>query len=116
MTYVYSFVFCGFLCLLGQLILDNTKLSPGHITSLFVVSGSFLDIFNIYDMLIKKIGGGALIPITSFGHSLIHASLADAKNDGFFGLLIGMFDITSSGICASIIISFFFALVFRPKE
>ncbi len=116
MTYIYSFLFCGFLCMLGQLILDNTKLSPGHITSLFVVSGSFLDIFSIYDKLIQKIGGGALIPITSFGHSLIHASLEDTKNDGFFGLLIGMFDITSSGICASIIISFFLALIFRPKS
>ena len=50
MTYLYSFIFCGFICLIGQLILDNTKLTPGHVTSLFVVIGAFLDIFGIYDI------------------------------------------------------------------
>ncbi len=116
MTYIYSFMFCGLLCFLGQLILDNTKLSPGHITSLFVIIGSFLDIFSFYDKIIKIVGGGALIPITSFGHSLIHSSIEQTKDDGLFGLLIGMFNITSSGICACIVISFFLALIFKPKS
>ena len=49
MIYLYSFLFCGFVCFIGQIILDNTKLTPGHITSLFVVVGSFLDVFNIYE-------------------------------------------------------------------
>ena len=52
MTYLYSFLFCGFLCLIAQIILDNTKLTPGHITSLFVVIGAFLDVYNIYDKII----------------------------------------------------------------
>ena len=49
MIYVYSFLFAGFVCMIGQLILDNTKLTPGHITRLFVIIGSALDVFNIYD-------------------------------------------------------------------
>lgn len=116
MMYILSFVFCGTLCAIAQFIIDNTKLSPGHITSIFVVSGAFLDIFDIYDKIIDKVGGGALIPITSFGHSLIHASLDQSQESGFLGLLIGMFNITASGITACIVISFFIALIFKPKN
>lgn len=116
MTYILSFLFCGLLCLLAQLIIDNTKLSAGHITSMFVVIGASLDIFNIYDKIIAKVGGGALVPITSFGHSLIHASLDQTKESGFFGLMLGMFNITATGITAAIVISFFIALIFKPKN
>ena len=67
-----SFLFCGFVCLIGQWIYDHTKLTPGHITSLFVCIGSCLDLFNLYDRFVEWAGAGALLPITSFGHSLIH--------------------------------------------
>ena len=52
MIYLYSFLFCGFVSMMGQIILDNTKLTAGHITSLFVVIGAFLDSFSIYDKII----------------------------------------------------------------
>ena len=116
MTYLLSFLFCGALCLIAQVIIDNTKLSAGHITSIFVVIGAALDTFDIYDKIVDKVGGGALLPITSFGHSLIHASLDQASESGFFGLAVGMFNITATGITAAIVISFFIALVFRPKN
>ena len=116
MTYLLSFIFCGMLCLIAQVIIDNTKLSAGHITSMFVVIGAALDIFDIYDKIIDCVGGGALLPITSFGHSLIHASLDQGMESGFFGLAVGMFNITATGITAAIVISFFVALVFRPKN
>lgn len=116
MTYILSFLFCGFLCLIAQFIIDNTKLSAGHVTSLFVVAGALLDIFDIYDKIITVVGGGALVPITSFGHSLIHAALDRAGESGFFGLAMGMFDLTATGITAAIVFSFFLALIFRPKN
>ena len=116
MMYILSFLFCGTLCLIAQLIIDNTKLSSGHITSMFVVIGAFLDIFDIYDKIIEKVGGGALVPITSFGHSLIHASLEQSMESGFFGLMLGMFNITATGITAAIVISFFITLIFRPNN
>ena len=116
MIYLYSFIFCAFICLLGQLILDNTKLTPGHVTTLFVILGAFLDIFGIYDNIIDIFGGGALVPITSFGHSLIHGALSSSVNDGFLGLLIGMFNLTSAGIISAIVFSFFFSLIFKPKN
>ena len=96
MIYVYSFIFCGLICLIGQIILDNTKLSAGHITSIFVVVGAFLDSFSLYDKIISVVGGGALVPITSFGHSLIHGALEKAQDFGVIGLLMGMFDLTAS--------------------
>ena len=111
-----SFIFCGFICLISQLILDNSKLTPGHITSILVVVGAFLDSFSLYDQIIKMVGGGALVPITSFGHSLIHGALAKANAYGIVGILMGMFDLTATGITCAIIFSFVFALIFKTKN
>ena len=116
MIYLYSFLFCGFICLLGQIILDNTKLTAGHITSIFVVVGAALDSFSFYDKIILHVGGGALVPITSFGHLLIHGALEKAQEFGIMGLAMGMFDLTASGIISAIIISFFLSLIFRPRD
>lgn len=116
MIYVNAFIFAGIVCLIGQVILDNTKLTPGHITALFVVIGAFLDLFDIYDKFVLWAGGGALVPITSFGHLLIHGALEKAAEFGFMGLAMGMFDLTSSGIISAIVISFFLSLVFNPKD
>ncbi len=116
MIYINSFLFCGLICLIGQVILDNTKLSAGHITSIFVVVGSFLDTFSIYDQIIAHVGAGAMVPITSFGHSLIHGALEKASDMGVMGLLMGMFDLTASGITAAIVFTFIFALFFKPKN
>ncbi len=116
MVYIYSFLFCGFICLLGQIILDNTKLSTGHITSMFVVIGAALDTFNIYDNIITYVGTGAMIPITSFGHSLIHGALAEAEKTGLIGILTGMFDLTATGITAAIVFTFVLTLFFKPQN
>ena len=114
--YLESFFFCGFVCLIGQIILDNTKLTPGHITSLFVIIGAFLDIFNIYDKIILFVGTGALLPITSFGHSLIHGALSAVDKFGILGLFLGMFDLTEAGIAVVLVDSFIFSLIFNPKK
>lgn len=113
---LYSFLFAGFVSMIGQIILDNTKLSAGHITSIFVVVGAFLDTFSIYDKIITYVGSGALVPITSFGHSLIHGALDKASDMGIMGLLFGMFDLTASGITAAIVFTFIFTLIFKPKN
>ena len=116
MIYVYAFLFCGFVCMLSQLILDNTKLTPGHVTSLFVIVGAFLDIAGIYDKIVLYAGGGAIVPITSFGHSLIHGALDASLDNKLLGLSLGMFKLTSVGIVSAVIFAFFFALIFKPKN
>ena len=107
MIFLTSFIFCG---------VDNTKLTPGHVTSLFVIIGAGLDTFGLYDKFIKLFGAGCLVPITSFGHSLIHGALHEAHKSGFLGLLSGMFDLTASGIVAAIIFGFFLTLIFKAKD
>ena len=97
-------------------ILDNTKLTPGHITSLFVILGSFLDVFSIYDKIVRYVGGGALVPITSFGHLLTHGAMMKANSYGFIGIAMGMFDFTASGITSAIFFAFVFSLFFKPKD
>ena len=107
MIYFNAFLFCGLICLIGQVILDNTKLTPGHITTIFVIVGAFLVLWA---------GGGALVPITSFGHLLIHGAMDTVNNFGVMGLFMGMFDLTSSGIVAAIVFSFILSLIFQPKD
>ena len=116
MIYLYSFIFSGVVCLIGQIILDNTKLTPGHITSLFVIFGAFLDTFSIYDKIVQYVGGGALVPITSFGHLLTHGAMMKATDVGFIGIAMGMFDFTASGITSAIFFAFMFSLFFKPKD
>lgn len=115
-TYIYAFIFCGLVCMIGELILDNTKLTPGHITSIFVVIGAFLDLFGIYDKIVLYAGAGAIIPITSFGHLLIHGAMDIANENGIIGLSLGIFNLTSAGISVAIVSAFFLALLFKPKH
>jgi len=116
MIYINAFIFCGVVCLIGQIILDNTKLTPGHITSLFVVIGAFLDVFGIYDKFILWAGAGASVPITSFGHLLIHGAMEGALDNGYIGLLTGIFNLTASGISSAIVFSFLLSFIFKPKD
>ena len=116
MIFLYSFLFCGFVCMIAQLILDNTKLTPGHVTSLFVVIGAARDIFGIYDKIVLYVGAGAIIPITSFGHLLIHGAMDVAGELGPLGLSFGIFNLTSAGISIAITVAFIFSLIFNPKH
>lgn len=113
---IYSFIFGGTICLIAQIIYDNTKLSAGHITSLFVSLGAFLEFFNLYDFLIEKCGVGASLPILSFGHSLMHASLEGFKGEGIIGIFKNIYDLTSSGLSFAILMGIIVALIFKPVE
>ncbi len=115
MNYLNAFLVCGTLCLLAQLIMDVFKLLPIYLTVIYVACGSFLEMFGLYDKLISFGGGGALVPISSFGHSLTHAAIVAASENGFIGLFTGIFDLTSSGISLAIFSSFIVALIFKPR-
>lgn len=116
MTIFYSFLFCGFVCLLGQIILDNTKLTPGHVTSLFVVIGAFLGMFGIYDKIIECVGVGANIPITSFGNTLFNGAYIGYKANGFLGLFENMLCNVSLGVTSAIIFSFLLSCISKVKD
>jgi len=113
--FFWAFVIGGIICVIGQLLFDVAKLTPGHTLSLLVVIGAIIGGFDLYDPLIDFAGAGATIPITSFGNSLVHGALNEAEKHGLVGVLTGMFEVTSSGISAAIIFGFIGALLFKPK-
>lgn len=113
--YVAAFIIGGLFCVIGQLLFDLTKLSPGHILSGFVVAGGVLGSFGLYDKLVKFAGAGASLPISSFGNALVKGAMAEAARRGLIGVLTGMFELTSTGITAAIVLGFFAALIFNPR-
>jgi stage V sporulation protein AE len=116
MIYLNAFLFVGLVCLIGQVILDNTKLTPGHITSIFVALGAILSFLGIYQLFIDWAKIGASIPITSFGNLLYQAALSGFKEAGFLGMFTNMFKTTSGGISEAIVFAFLTSLFFRPKD
>jgi stage V sporulation protein AE len=115
MDYFWAFVVGGLICVVGQLLMDGMKLTPAHVTTSFVVVGALLDAFGIYDKLIEFAGAGATVPITSFGHSLLHGAMASAEDHGFIGIAMGIFELTSAGISSAILFGFIVAVIFKPK-
>ncbi|MBE3570758.1 MAG: stage V sporulation protein AE [Bacillales bacterium] len=113
--YFWAFVVGGAICVLGQLLFDVAKLSPGHTMSLLVVIGAIVSGLGLYEPLIDFAGAGATTPITSFGNSLVQGAMQEAQRHGIVGVLTGMFEVTSSGISAAIIFGFIGALLFKPK-
>lgn len=113
--FLWAFLVGGAICAVGQIIMDMTKLSPGHIMVILVVAGAVLDGLGLYDPLIKFAGAGATIPITSFGNSLVHGAMAEAQTHGFVGIITGIFEVTSAGVSAAIVFAFLAALVAKPK-
>jgi stage V sporulation protein AE len=115
MIYLWAFLVGGAICLIGQFLMDVVRLTPAHTMSSLVVGGAILDGFDLYEPLIKFAGAGASVPITSFGNSLVHGAMAEAKVHGLIGVLTGIFEVTSAGISAAIVFGFLASLVFNPK-
>ncbi len=116
MTIIYSFLFCALICLIGQIILDNTNFTPGHITSLFVIIGSFLSFTNLYEKILNITGMGASLPIMSFGNLLTNGAYTGYLKNGFIGIFTNILCNVSLGISSVIIFSFFLMLIFKPKD
>lgn len=120
MQFVWAFLCGGAICVLGQLLIDIGKLTPAHTMSTLVVIGAIVDGIQVggkslYDRFIEFAGAGATVPITSFGNALVHGALQELRLHGWIGVISGMFEVTSAGISAAIIFSFFAALFFRPR-
>lgn len=116
MMYLKAFALGGLICMLAQIILDNSKLTPAHVLVGLVVSGGVLGGFGLYEPLIKWGGAGASVPISSFGNALVKGIMPALEKDGVIGLLTGMFTITSTGIAAAIVFAWIVAMIFNPKS
>lgn len=115
MDYINAFIVGGIICVIGQLLIDTTKLTPGRILVVFVVLGAIVGAFGWYDKLIAFGGAGATIPLPSFGNSLAKAAIKEVKETGVWGAFSGGIKGTAAGITASIFFGYFMALIFNPK-
>jgi len=115
MIFLWSFIVGGLFCVIGQIMFDVFKLTPGHTLSTLVVLGAILDGLGLYEPLIDFAGAGATVPITSFGNQLVHGAMAEGEEHGLIGVVTGMFEITSSGISAAIVFGMIGAILFKPK-
>jgi stage V sporulation protein AE len=114
-TYVMAFVIGGLICVVGQLLMDLTPLTPAHVLVLFVVLGGILSGLGLYQPLIDIAGAGATIPLLGFGHALVTGTIEDLNKIGFWGLFSGSLRAAASGVTSAVVFGFFIAVLFDPK-
>ena len=110
-----AFIIGGLICVIGQILIDKTKLTPARILVVFVTTGAILGGLGIYKHLIEFAGGGATIPLTGFGSSLSKGAIESVQKYGFVGAFIGGISATSGGIAAAVFFGYIAALVSKPK-
>lgn len=113
--FIFAFIIGGIICVIGQLLMDTLKITPAHTTCTLVVIGAILGGLGLYDPLVKFAGAGAFVPISSFGNTLVTASINEAKEFGFIGIFNGLLKTVSSGLSSAIVFGFFTAMIFKPK-
>lgn len=116
MIYLRAFIVCGIGCGVAQIIMDNTKLTPGHITSLFTVLGAFLSFLGLYDKLIDYSGTGATVLISNFGHALYSSGLNGFTENGYLGMIQQLLCKSSVAIVSAVVFAAIFSFLFKPKS
>ena len=115
MDLINAFWVGGLICVVGQLLLSLTRLTPARILVLFVVSGVVLSALGLYGPLKDFAGAGASIPLTGFGHTLAQGVFEAIDRFGAIGILTGAVTAAAAGICAAVVFGFLIALIFDPK-
>lgn len=116
MKCVWAFVVGGALCLIGQVLIDYTKLTPARILVSYVVAGIVLTGVGLYDYLVDFAGTGATVPLTGFGYSLAKGVEEAVSKYGIMGILSGGLTATAAGIAAAIFFGFIMALLFKSDD
>lgn len=116
MEYLKAFLVGGFICLIGQILIDKTKLTPARILVSFVIIGVILSGLGVYDQLVEFAGAGATVPLTGFGNLLAKGVKEAVNEKGFIGILLGGLRATSGGITAAILGGLIVSIIFRAKD
>ena len=116
MDYLKAFLVGGGICLLAQLLIDYTKLTPAKILVSFVVLGVILGGLGIYEPLVDFAGAGASVPLLGFGNTLARGVREAVQQDGFLGILTGGLKATAGGITVAITAGLLASLLFKPKD
>ena len=116
MDYIKAFLIGGLLCLLGQILIDKTKLTPARILVSYVVAGVFLGAVGLYKPLADFAGAGATVPLTGFGYNLSKGVKEAVQQDGFIGIFTGGLKACAGGITAAIVAGLLTSLIFKAKD
>ena len=116
MDYFKAFLFGGLLCVIGQVLIDKTKLTPARILVSFVVLGVVLSAIGVYGPFAEFAGAGATVPLTGFGHSIAKGVRAAVDSDGFLGIFTGGLKSTAGGITAAILFGLIISFLFKAKD
>ena len=110
-----AFLVGGALCMVGQVLVDRTRLTPARILSGYVVAGVVLSALGLYQPLVDFAGAGATVPLTGFGHLLAKGVREAVRTDGFLGALTGGLTASAAGITAAVFAALLCAVIFKAK-
>lgn len=116
MDYLKAFLIGGAICVVGQILIDRTKLTPARILVCYVVLGVILGGTGVYEKLVDFAGAGATVPLTGFGNTLAKGVREAVQERGVLGALTGGLKATAGGITAAVFFGFLAALVCNPKD
>ncbi len=116
MEYLKAFLIGGLFCLVGQILIDRTKLTPARILVSYVVAGVILSAVGLYKPLVDFAGCGATVPLTGFGNTLAQGVREAIDENGFLGIFTGGLTATAGGIAGAIVAGLLASLLFRPKD
>ena len=115
MDYIKAFFIGGLLCLIGQILIDKTKLTPARILTGYVVTGIILTAIGVYEPVVQYAGAGATVPLLGFGYSMAKGVEKAVAADGLLGAFTGGLSSTAGGIAAAVFFSLIAAFIFKPK-
>ena len=116
LEYLKVFLVGGSLCLIGQILIDKTKLTPARILTAYVVAGVFFSAVGLYQPLVDWAGAGATVPLTGFGNTLAQGVKKAIEENGVLGIFTGGFTAAAGGICAAVFFGYLAALLFKPGD
>ncbi len=115
MQILRCFVVGGLICIIGQILIDKTKLTPARILVVFVTAGALLGGIGVYKYIIDFAGCGATVPLTGFGANLAKGAMEGAKEQGLLGAFIGGVKASAGGIAAAVFFGYIASLIAKPK-
>lgn len=115
MQILRAFVVGGLICVIGQILIDKTKLTPARILVIFVTAGTILGGLGIYKYIVDFAGSGATVPLTGFGYNLSKGAIEAVKQYGLLGAFTGGVKAASGGIAAAIFFGYIASLISKPK-
>ena len=116
MDYIKAFAVGGILCVIGQILIDKTKLTPARILVSYVVIGVILGALGVYKPMVEFAGAGASVPLTGFGYALSKGVKEAVQQEGFLGIFTGGLKACAGGITIAVFFGLLTSLIFKPKD